>query len=596
MANELFHPEHASLNTLFTEGVKYTIPAYQRPYSWESIGKSDRNNQINNMWDDFYTFHQNPTNKSKEYFFGSIVVFRNDDELQVVDGQQRLTSVLLLFSSMKCFLEKYKDKLDTKGLSQVEFDRFINDATITLDKLIFNAEGMSLRRTLKVKIERASGFNFNEVLNKVINCEEKEKVLVSIEDKYFDIAKRYFDNREYFIEKFEEYFTDNNLFTVSKAEAFNKFAEFLRTKVSIVVINTLNFETAYNIFEVLNNRGLPLSAKDLFRSFIINEFDLVGEVSPAKKWDYLESSYEIKSDFLGRFVESRTGIQIQKSFFSEIKDYFKTMQGIGASSKIQEFYKQIDTDLNYYTMYEKVDNIVDFKIKSKISFLKFLSHDRYSIDLIISAFRYFNYDGRENDELLIFLTNYEKLRLNTLLTPKKRFSSSPIYGAIKALNKNDLGKANKEILIDKSSITKLKSIINGNIKDNWNGKLLIAKYLFAYAVETEDVVDMKLDFNRATLEHICPQNPAAKTNWLELDETFRKNITYKLCNFTLLTSNVNSKVKNYSFAKKKEDYKKTSLHITKELCNLEDITQEYFEKRQEEIVELIYDDLNIGGL
>jgi uncharacterized protein with ParB-like and HNH nuclease domain len=87
------------------------------------------------MWDDFYNFYLNPTNKSKEYFFGSIVVFKNEDELQVVDGQQRLTSVLLLFSAMKCFLEKYKDKLEIDKIPKKDFERFISDAIMTLNKL-----------------------------------------------------------------------------------------------------------------------------------------------------------------------------------------------------------------------------------------------------------------------------------------------------------------------------------------------------------------------------------------------------------------------------------------------------------------------------
>ena len=594
MANELFHPEHVSLNTLFTEGANYTIPSYQRPYSWESIGKSDRNNQVNNMWNDFYSFYLNPSNKNKEYFFGSIVVFKNDEELQVVDGQQRLTSVMLLFSAMKCFLEKYKNKLEIGQYTEAQFKSFISDAIMTLNKLMFNETGMGLKRTLKVKIERASGFNFDEILNKVINCEDKNSVLQNIDDKYYEIANRYFENRDYFITKLEETFIENDIFTVSKAENFESFGEFLRTKISIVKINTLNFETAYNIFEVLNNRGLPLSAKDLFRSFLINKLDIVNENNPEKKWNYLEESYEVTSDFLGRFVESRTGVQIQKSFFSEIKDYFMSMNIIGEQNKINNFYEQIENDLKYYTMYVKVDNIKDIKIKNKIKFIRLLSHERYSIDFIISLFRYFNYDGKDNRELFELLTKFELLRLNTLLTPNKRFSSSPIYGAIKALNTRQIDKARTELRVEKSAIAKLKKIINGNIKDNWNGKLLITKYLYTYMSNHKDIVDINLDFKQATLEHICPQNPIKESNWLKFDKSFLKDMTYKLGNFTLLTHNMNSKAKNYAFKKKKEEYKKTSLFLTKELVGLDNIDEKYFKNRQKEMVEVIFDDLGIN--
>lgn len=141
---------------------------------------------------------------------------------------------------------------------------------------------------------------------------------------------------ENIFKKLEETFIENDLFTFQKATEFNEFAKFLRTKISVVVINTINFETAYNIFEVLNNRGLPLSAKDLFRNFIISEFDRAKENEPDKKWNALEESYEVTSEFLGRFVESYTGSQVQKSAFNEIQDYYNSMTVVG-NTKIYDF-------------------------------------------------------------------------------------------------------------------------------------------------------------------------------------------------------------------------------------------------------------------
>jgi short-subunit dehydrogenase involved in D-alanine esterification of teichoic acids len=108
-----------------------------------------------------------------------------------------------------------------------------------------------------------------------------------------------------------------------------------------------------------------------------------------------------------------------------------------------------------------------------------------------------------------------------------------------------------------------------------------------------DYYDVNLDFNKATLEHICPQNPQKDSNWMLMDNDFRKEIIYKLGNFTLLTHNMNSKAKNYDFSRKKEEYKKTLLHITKELSVLDNIDTEYLKNRQEEIVKLIYKDFEV---
>lgn len=604
MANELFHPEHLSLNNLFTENVNYVIPSYQRPYSWDSVGKSDRNNQINNMWDDFFNFFTAPSNSNKEYFFGSIVVYKESESSQVVDGQQRLTSLLLLFSAMKCFLEKYKDKLEQKTPDENKiFEKFIDGALNTLDKLIFNETGLGLKQVLKVKIERASGFNFDEILNKVISCEQKNSVLQNTPDKYKEIAERYFDNRDFFLKKLEETFIEKveiventeivkkDKFTFKKAEDFDKFAIFLRTKVSVVVINTINFETAYNIFEVLNNRGLPLSAKDLFRNFIISEFDKAKELDPDKKWNALEESYEVTSDFLGRFVESYSGGQAQKSSFNEVQDFYSKRPNI--ANKIQEFYELVDKNLNYYTMIINEDNIQDKCIKHKVKFIKLLEHERYSINYLLTVFRHFDYDGQANQDVLDFLTIYEKFRLYLLLSPYKRFTSSPIYKAIRKLNDNDVISAKQEIE-EPTNNDELKQLIDGPLYDNYNGKLLISKFLFTEYCTKDDVVEHELNFKKATLEHICPQNPDHETNWLtSFSSDYRKNITNKLGNFTLLTHNMNSAAKNYDFKKKAQEYNKTTLHITKELCSLPQIDENYLTKRHEIIINSIYSDLSL---
>ena len=60
-------PEHKVINDLFAREVKYIIPEYQRPYSWDCLGKSDKNNQVNAMWDDLYSYFQE--GKRDTYFF-----------------------------------------------------------------------------------------------------------------------------------------------------------------------------------------------------------------------------------------------------------------------------------------------------------------------------------------------------------------------------------------------------------------------------------------------------------------------------------------------------------------------------------------------
>ncbi|EDN67610.1 conserved hypothetical protein [Beggiatoa sp. PS] len=174
MPNQIFTPEHKSINDIFVRDIKYIIPAYQRPYSWESIGKNDANSQINNMWDDFYAFYQE-NNEDKEYFFGSIVVYKEKEGFQVVDGQQRLTSLLLFFAAMKCFLKDSEAIVEQE--SKDALINFIQEAIQTIDDTLYNKETLSLTSTLKVKIQRIGSQNFDDILQKSVKCDDKNAIL-----------------------------------------------------------------------------------------------------------------------------------------------------------------------------------------------------------------------------------------------------------------------------------------------------------------------------------------------------------------------------------------------------------------------------------
>lgn len=81
------------LSKVFSSDFQYSIPDYQRPYSWEE-------EHIKQLFDDLYGFYKQKTDES--YFLGSIVVIKKDHQPQadVVDGQQRLTSLTILIAAL----------------------------------------------------------------------------------------------------------------------------------------------------------------------------------------------------------------------------------------------------------------------------------------------------------------------------------------------------------------------------------------------------------------------------------------------------------------------------------------------------------------
>ena len=104
----IFKPEDKVVNDLFARDIRYIMPEYQRPYSWDCLGKTEKNNQINIMWDDLFDYYELKT--SKPYFLGSMIMIdKGDRTFEVIDGQQRLISLTLLFVAIKCFLTENKN-------------------------------------------------------------------------------------------------------------------------------------------------------------------------------------------------------------------------------------------------------------------------------------------------------------------------------------------------------------------------------------------------------------------------------------------------------------------------------------------------------
>lgn len=596
-----FTPDHIVIADLFASNTNYIIPEYQRPYSWDCIGKSEKNNQINVMWEDLLSFFQ--SRNEDEYFFGSMVMIeKKNRHYEVIDGQQRLTSLVILFVAIKCFLKKINDDTSLLGgtVEKIEaLKEFLPNAIETINDVIYNKKTMGLSTQKKVKIEKSSEFDYDKVLSDVMECIDPNST-DTINDEQKKVVRRYYENRDFLIGKIEDTFLDAGKLGEEQANQLERFADFLKYRLSIVRIVTPDFERAYQIFEILNNRGLPLSNKDLFRNFIIQQFTKKqqenpnqSETNPSEKWNFLDNNYTLNEEFIARWVESKKASQQKYSAFNDLKDFFDKNYDNINRPKIDKLYDDIKTDLGYYSLITG-NEIKDNYIKNKLYFLSNAPNLKYSVNLLLSLFRFCEYRGEENAKLVEFITIYEQYFLYGFLSKGKRFTSVPIYNAIKALNRKDFETAKKEFLISDAKKRELKGLINGSFKDNTNAKLMLAKYFWTKDSQIDDVINQNLDFSKATLEHIIPQNPASGTNWINnFSLSFRNKNTYRLGNMTLLTQRVNSSAKNYDFEKKKKKYTDTKLWITQKLSVIPQFDEEFFVQRQKEITEAIYKDLNL---
>lgn len=581
----VFHPEHSPLDRVFSAETRYIIPAYQRSYAWQALGKSDKNNQINQMWEDLWSFFRD-NREDKEYFLGSMVIIeKKRREFEVVDGQQRLTSLILLFTAMRCFLERCLTLTGQQALTE-ELRLFAESGVEKLKRFVYNEQGLGLAPTLKVRIERSAGYDFDGVLNLAAKCKPIASV-ASLDAQHREVAERYFRNRDYFREQIEREFSTGGTMQVEQARLFDAFFRFLQTRVAIVTIRTEDFETAFSIFEILNNRGLPLTNKDLLRNFVINELDRVG-AGGAEKWYALEEDYALTEGFMTRWVESINAAQQRYVAFNAIKDIYERKYADGPlASRIEKFIGDFERDLGHYTVIVERDRRVqDLDMRFRVEFIMNLGNAGYSTNLLLALFRAYGYDGNTPPpEMLGLVRAYQRHALHVLLEPRRRFSSTPVYQAIRFLNEGKPDLARGCFALDAGEQQQLVDRISGPL-DNEAGKLLVAAYLWHTFATDEDVVQQSLQYEKATLEHIIPVAPAKGSNWeRDFSPQFRAAHTNTLGNMTLLTAPINSRAKNSDFSKKKTVYARTHLGITRALAELPGIDEAYVAQRHERLVQ-----------
>jgi hypothetical protein len=253
---------------------------------------------------------------------------------------------------MRCFLDRLEKQLSSPE-ERTRKNWFMR-AIQTLDSYIYNEDGVGLVRVLKIKIERTIGANFNDVINSAISCKEISSIS-AIDKKHREIAHRYFRNRDYFTQCIEEEFFGKDQPVAANLDIvkFDNFFKFLTLRVALVLIKTADFSTAYRIFEILNNRGLPLTNLDLLRNFVIEQLKQAKVQDPDQRWERLERDYVLTEDFIGRWTESENGTQPQKSAFNEARTLFEDEEHykpIPPQTKIELFYNSLESNLKYYNL------------------------------------------------------------------------------------------------------------------------------------------------------------------------------------------------------------------------------------------------------
>lgn len=230
--------DQKSIKDLFSDNkADFLIPDYQRPYAWQE-------KECQTLWDDIFTFafpdndYTKFNSSNDEYFLGPIVTFKNDDKKQeIIDGQQRLTTLMLL---LRAFYEKYGSMMDQQSVKTKEM----------IEKCIWKTDEFGNPNMSELKID-----------SEVATDNEKEQFLRILRTGIADDKDKsnYALNYRFFQEKIAEFLN-----------TFPGYFSYLPIRILnnciLLPIEAESQDTALRIFSTLNDRGKPLSDADIFKA------------------------------------------------------------------------------------------------------------------------------------------------------------------------------------------------------------------------------------------------------------------------------------------------------------------------------------------
>lgn len=506
------------LAKIFSDDYVFTIPGYQRPYSWTT-------DQARELFDDLISFMQSSSGKLDEmppYFLGSIVLIKRDaiPDATVVDGQQRLTTLTLLLSAIRASVSDIPMK---NGITKRIYEQ--GDVVTATE----NHYRLSLR-------ERDRDF-FREYVQHDSGIE----TLAALNDKLPDSQNKLRENARLF------------LASLAKLENDTKklFVQFIVTRCYLVTVATPDLDSAYRIFGVLNSRGLDLSATDILKAEIIGKVGVTERDEYTKKWEDTE-------DDLGRDAFG--------DLFSHIRMVYRKAKPQGTLLKefrehvnLQNSVHFIDTVLA--PMSEAFQEITDASFSSQKDAekvnecLHWLNRIEFK-DWLPPALVYFSTYRNDPVAMLQFFADLERLAYSMLV---RRFGVNVRIERFAALTTaieigKDLSDNDSPLQLSPTEQFDTYVALSGPLYDTHSARALSVILLRLDALVSAG--GASYDYETITVEHVLPQTPQPNSGWMLWFPTPQDRLhwVHRIGNLALLTRKKNSAATNYDFDKKKLAY------------------------------------------
>ena len=524
-------------------GAKFVVPKFQRDYSWDK-----------EQWDDLWQDVEHLKETNDYHYMGYLVLQNQDGKVyQIIDGQQRFTTITLLVLSVVKRIKELgnsdeKEKLRVQSL----MDTYVGSLdSVTLEynnKLVLNRNNNDYYKDYIVKLGRLRVGSMTATQKLMRGCFE-----------FFDKKLK------------EGEFADYD------GQQFAEFITYIVDHLYFTRINVSDEMNAFRVFETLNARGVQLSSADLLKNYL---FSLVDQSEPhASRLDILEAKWTkltntIKTEKLPEFIRYYWNIS-HKSIRS--KDVFKAIRtGVTDENGV---FKIMDEMVSYADIYAALHDPQsgmweNAEVKSLIGLLKLFSFKQPYSTLMVA------YEKLEDEDFLKLLRNiiYICFRYNVICDKNPNDQEAPFNDL--AMTINETGQAKlailSRIIVDDEQFKN--AFATCSFPDNGSNLKKVRYILGKIEKFKGGVGDVSFDRENSSIEHILPQNYSEK--W-DIDNDEATRVVNRLGNMCLLDRVENSKLGNQTYLEKKDIYLKSEYKTTKAIGeHFNDWSEEMVDTRQ----------------
>ena len=549
----LLNTSDVTLKTLLGNGMRYSVPPYQRDYSWKEEHWED-------LWLDLVDVSKD---EDSQHYMGAVVLQQNDRELfTVIDGQQRLATLSIVVLAAVSLLEE-------RASAEIEKGDNSERARLLRDGFLGTKDPGSLRYSSKLSLNRNDDVFYQGTLLQLKAPHAPSRLPHS--------NRLLWQAFGYFHSKLAVRFPSND-----EGGSLARFInEAIAQRLLFIRVQVDDDLSAYTVFETLNARGLDLTASDLLKNYLMalvarrSETDLKHVLD---QWSRITDTVGIRTlpDFLRHHLNSRQPFVRQERLFKAIKADVRTAEDVFAL--LDELERSA---VLYQALQDPYDPYwADLPIaKEQVRILNLLGVKQFK-SLALST-------GRKVPDSL-----QDLLRFCMLISVR--------YTIIGDLNPSELERVYNEVAVDIERDTlrtsgqirealRQVSVSDEDFRDAFSRRSIAAsgrskkvvRYILCALERQLGHHDVKDETCAATIEHILPENLGKSWETIYSHDQHERFVQ-RLGNYTLLDPSRNRDLGNLSFSDKLAGYKNSGYRMTSRISASE-WTPELIEARQREM-------------